>query len=94
MSVRFSGKNIHIQFVDDSKGITLAAASTVEESLRKENPRKAYANQAIATLLGKIAAERALQKNIKAVVFDRGGSLYHGKIKALADAARAAGLQF
>jgi large subunit ribosomal protein L18 len=94
MSVRFSGRNIHIQFVDDSNGVTLAAVSTVEDSLRKENPKKAYANLATATVLGKIAAERALEKNIKAVVFDRGGSLYHGKIKALADAARAAGLQF
>lgn len=92
MSVCFSGRNIHIQFVDDIQGVTLAAVSTVEEPLRKG--KKNQSNVASASKLGKIAAERAIAKNIKAVVFDRGGSRYHGKVKALADAAREAGLVF
>jgi large subunit ribosomal protein L18 len=92
MSVCFSGRNIHVQFVDDSKGVTLAAASTVEENFGKKG--KGRSNVTIATQMGKIAAERAISKQIKAVVFDRGGSRYHGKVKALADAAREAGLVF
>jgi large subunit ribosomal protein L18 len=92
MSVCFSGRNIHVQFVDDLKGVTLAAVSTQEESFKKEKKNKA--NVAFATQIGKLAAERALSKNIKAVVFDRGGSRYHGKVKALADAAREVGLVF
>ena len=91
MSVCFSGRNIHVQFVDDIKGVTIAAVSTVEESLRQ---KKNQANVASAVKVGKLAAERAIAKNIKAVVFDRGGSRYHGKVKALADAAREAGLVF
>ncbi len=91
MSVCFSGRNIHVQFVDDLNGVTLAAVSTVEEKLHK---KKNQANVASAVEVGKIAAERAIAKKIKAVVFDRGGSRYHGKVKALADAAREAGLVF
>ena len=107
MSVCFSGRNIHIQFVDDRQGRTLAAVSTLEESLRqkgKKNPpspglrrtglRINLANIKTAVQVGRLAAERALSKNIKSVVFDRGGSRYHGKVKALADAAREAGLTF
>ena len=103
MSVCFSGRNIHIQFIDDHAGRTLAAVSTLEEALRqkgKKNPpspglrRINLANIKTATQSGKLAAERALSKNIKSVVFDRGGSRYHGKVKALADAAREAGLTF
>jgi large subunit ribosomal protein L18 len=93
MSVCFSGKNIHVQFVDDLKGVTLIAASTVEETFQKSG-KKNKANVSVATQIGKIAAERAISKQIKAVVFDRGGSRYHGKVKALADAAREAGLKF
>ena len=93
MSVCFSGRNIHIQFIDDHAGRTLAAVSTVEEVLRQEG-RKNLANKTRAIQTGRLAAERALSKNIKSVVFDRGGSRYHGKVKALADAAREAGLTF
>ncbi len=93
MSVCFSGRNIHVQFVDDIKGVTLASVSTVEDAIRK-NQKKNMANVLSATEIGKIAAERAISKQIKTVVFDRGGSRYHGKVKALADAAREAGLVF
>jgi len=93
MSVCFSGRNIHVQFVDDDRGLTLAAASTVEKEFRQA-AKKNQANMACAARVGRLAAERALSQQIKAVVFDRGGSRYHGKVKALADAAREAGLQF
>lgn len=94
MSVRFTGRNIHVQFIDDVKGVTLAAVSTVEPSVRGESKAKALANVSSAGKVGRLAAERAKEKGIKAVVFDRGGSRYHGKVKALADAAREAGLAF
>lgn len=92
MSVRFTGKNIHVQFIDDMAGVTLASAST----LHKNSPECASlsANVKGATIIGRVAAEVAKQKGINAVVFDRSGARYHGKVKALADAARAAGLQF
>lgn len=90
MAVCFTSENIHVQFIDDTVGKTLAAASTVS----KGEAKNLSANVAGATQLGKIAAKNALNKGIKAVVFDRGGTRYHGKIKALADAAREAGLQF
>jgi large subunit ribosomal protein L18 len=92
LSVHFSGQHIYAQIIDDAAGKTLVAASTVEESLRGE--RRGYANVTMAEKVGSLVAERSLQKNIKAVVFDRGGFTYHGKVKALADAARSAGLQF
>ncbi len=92
MSVCFSGRNIHVQFIDDLNGVTIAAVSTVEPTLKA--PKKNRANVAAATQVGKLAAERAISKQIKSVVFDRGGSRYHGKVKALADAAREAGLVF
>src|SRR4051812_30495078 len=91
MAVRFSNKNITVQFIDDSKGVTLAAACTTSKSLTGENLK---ANVASAARLGKIAAESAKAKGINAVVFDRSGARYHGKVKALADAAREGGLQF
>jgi large subunit ribosomal protein L18 len=92
MSVCFTQKNIHIQFVDDTAGLTLASAST----LSKPAPEgaKLVANAASAKTLGALAAQAALGKGIQRVVFDRGGARYHGKVKALADAAREAGLQF
>ncbi len=93
MSVCFSGRNIHVQFVDDARGVTLAAVSTVEKGLPTDG-KKSRSNVVCAEHLGKLAAERAVSKQIKAVVFDRGGSRYHGKVKALADAARKAGLVF
>jgi large subunit ribosomal protein L18 len=91
MSVRFTGKNIHIQFIDDDARRTLVATSTVGNAPDRQN---LSANVASAQLLGKQAAELAQGKGIKKVVFDRSGSRYHGKVKALADAAREAGLQF
>ena len=90
MSVRFTGENIHVQFIDDVAGKTLAAASTVSKGETKE----LSANVAGAKKIGAIAAKYAMDKGITAVVFDRGGTRYHGKIKALADAAREAGLKF
>ena len=92
LAVHFSGKHIYAQVIDDSAGKTLAAASTTEESLKGN--RLTNANVAMAEKVGALLAERTLEKNIKAVVFDRGGFTYHGKVKALADAARAAGLKF
>ncbi len=92
MSVCFTQKNIHVQFVDDTAGLTLASAST----LAKTTPESAKlaANAASAKTLGALAAQTALGKGIKQVVFDRGDARYHGKVKALADAAREAGLHF
>jgi large subunit ribosomal protein L18 len=92
LSVHFSGQHIYAQIIDDRVGATLAAASTVESGLRGN--RRAYANVEMAQKVGTLLAERTLVKNVKAVVFDRGGFTYHGKVKALADAARAAGLEF
>jgi large subunit ribosomal protein L18 len=92
LTVHFSGQHIYAQIVDDAAGKTLAAASTVEEGIRGE--RRGYANVAMAEKIGSLVAERSLKKNVKAVVFDRGGFTYHGKVKALADAARSAGLEF
>jgi len=90
MAVCFTSENIHVQFIDDTAGKTLAAASTVSKSETKE----LSANVAGAKKIGALAAKSALDKGIKEVVFDRGGTRYHGKIKALADAAREAGLKF
>jgi large subunit ribosomal protein L18 len=91
LAVHFSGKHVYVQAVDDSAGRTLAAASTMEPSFRNE---KAAANRATAEQIGKTIAERLLAKQVDRVVFDRGGFLYHGKARALADAARAGGLKF
>jgi len=92
MSVCFSNENIHVQFIDDDAGKTLAAASTLSKTTPDRD--KLAANVSSAKIIGSLAAKTALEKGIKAVVFDRGGVRYHGKIKALADAAREAGLQF
>ena len=92
MAVYHSLNHIYVQFIDDDKGHTLAAVSTVEKSV-KENV-KSTCNQDAAKIIGKLAAERARAKGIESVVFDRGGHMYHGKVKALADAAREAGLKF
>ncbi len=91
MSVCFTNKNIHVQFIDDVSGVTLASASTTSKSTPDRD--KLAANAASAKTLGALAAQSALGKGIKEVVFDRGGSRYHGKVKALADAAREAGLK-
>lgn len=92
MSVCFTNKNIHIQFIDDTAGTTLAATSTTGKAT--PNRDALAANAAGAKVLGALAAQAALAKGIKTVVFDRGGARYHGKVKALADAAREAGLKF
>jgi len=89
MAVCFSSENIHVQFIDDEAGKTIAAASTVSKASKDLS-----ANVNGAKTLGTLAAKNALDKGIKEVVFDRGGKRYHGKVKALADAAREAGLKF
>jgi large subunit ribosomal protein L18 len=92
LSVMRSNKHIHVQIIDDSKAITLAAASTVSAEFTKG--KKNCSNINAAVQIGKLIAERALKAGVKQVVFDRGGYRYHGRIKALADAARQAGLEF
>jgi large subunit ribosomal protein L18 len=92
MAVFFSNQNIHVQFIDDSKGMTLAALSTVQKSTPDWD--KLSANVTSAKRVGALAAEAAKSKGINRIVFDRAGARYHGKVKALADAAREAGLQF
>ena len=90
LSVFRSSKNIYAQIIDDAQGVTVAAASSLEGV---KDGRKG-ADKAAAELVGKLVAERALEKGVKDVVFDRGRYLFHGRIKALADAAREAGLNF
>src|SRR5882672_597573 len=92
LSVHRSGQNIYAQVIDDVKGETLAAASTLEKTVREA--RKSGANVEAAKAVGKLVAERAVAKGVKEVVFDRGPYLYHGRVKALADAAREGGLRF
>ncbi len=92
LSVFRSGKHIYAQVIDDLQGITLASASTVDKDLRATV--KTGADKSAATEVGKLVAERAVKAGIKDVVFDRGGYKYHGRVKALAEAAREAGLSF
>ncbi|MBR9834397.1 MAG: 50S ribosomal protein L18 [Alphaproteobacteria bacterium] len=92
LSVARSGKNISAQVIDDEKGITLAAASTLEADVRKG--LKSTSNIDAATKVGALVAERAKKAGIEDVVFDRGGFVFHGRVKALAEAARAGGLKF
>jgi large subunit ribosomal protein L18 len=92
LNVYRSLNHIYAQVIDDQSGATLVAASTVQG--RKKGEKKNGGNLASAKAVGKSIAERAKEKGIKKVVFDRGGYLYHGRIKALADAAREAGLEF
>ena len=92
LSVFRSSKHIYAQVIDDVKGTTVAAACSLEKTMREG--AKTGANIAAAKAVGKLIAERAKEKGIKDVVFDRGGYLYHGRIKALADAAREGGLNF
>lgn len=91
MTVCFTHKNIRVQFIDDEAGVTLASASTLDKTL--PDRAKLAANVASAKRIGQHAAETAKAKGIQEVVFDRGGARYHGKVKALADAAREAGLK-
>ncbi|MFD2255273.1 50S ribosomal protein L18 [Luteolibacter algae] len=89
LAVYFSNQHVYAQLIDDSVGRTLAAASTMDKSFEGN-----ASNIATAQKVGQLVAERAQAANISDVVFDRGGHLYHGKVKALADAAREAGLKF
>jgi large subunit ribosomal protein L18 len=90
LSVHRSSKHIYAQVIDDRKGATLAAASSLEKDMRG----KTGANVDAAKAVGKLVAQRAVEKGVEQVVFDRGGYRYHGRIKALADAAREGGLKF
>lgn len=92
MSVRFTGKNAYIQFIDDAQGMTLASVSSL--SHRAKTKERLSANVKSAVRLGGLAAGAAKEKGISSVVFDRSGARYHGKVKALAEAARAEGLHF
>jgi large subunit ribosomal protein L18 len=87
-----SSKHIYAQVIDDAQGKTLAAASSLDKDLRKSSPKGSDVNAAQS--VGKLIAERAVKAGVKDVIFDRGGYLYHGRVKALADAAREAGLKF
>ena len=92
LSIHRSSKNIYAQIIDDAKGVTVAAASTLEKDVRGNG--NTGADTAAAAAIGKLVAERATKAGVKEVVFDRGSFLYHGRVKALADAAREAGLSF
>lgn len=92
MTVCFTNKHIHVQFIDDETGATLVSTSTTSKAM--PDREKLAANVVSAKKVGAAAAQVAQSKGIKAVVFDRAGARYHGKVKALADAAREAGLQF
>jgi large subunit ribosomal protein L18 len=92
LSVFRSGKNMYAQVIDDAAGRTLAAASTLDKGLRAD--LRTGADKSAAAAVGKLIAERALAAGVKEVVFDRGAYLYHGRVKALADAAREGGLDF
>lgn len=91
LSVFRSKRHIYAQLIDDLKGETIVSASTVEKELKKQ---KLTLSKESAALVGKKIAERAIEKGKSIVVFDRGGYIYHGRVKALADAAREAGLKF
>ncbi|WP_343563259.1 50S ribosomal protein L18 [Kiloniella sp. b19] len=92
LSVFRSSKNIYAQVIDDSKGVTVAAASSLEGDLKKQLKTGADVNAAAS--VGKLIGERALAAGVSEVVFDRGGYIFHGRVKAVADAAREAGLKF
>ncbi len=90
LSVYRSNKGIYGQIIDDTKGVTIVAASTLDKDIREQQAPKSE----LAKLVGKKLAQKALEKNIESVVFDRNGYLYHGRVKALADGAREGGLKF
>jgi large subunit ribosomal protein L18 len=92
LSVHRSSKNIYAQVIDDTKGHTVAAASTLDKDLKSK--LKTGADAAAAAAVGKLVAERAVKAGVKEVIFDRGPYIYHGLVKALADAAREGGLSF
>ena len=90
LSVHRSGRHIYVQVIDDAQGKTLASASTLDKDLKA----KTGATKDSAAAVGKAVAERAKKAGVSSVVFDRGGFLFHGRVKALADAAREGGLEF
>jgi large subunit ribosomal protein L18 len=92
LSVHRTSKNIYVQVIDDANGRTIAAASTLEKDLK--GSLKTGADSAAAAAVGKLVAERAVKAGVKEVVFDRGAYIYHGRVKALAEAAREGGLSF
>ena len=92
LSVFRSSQHIYAQVIDDTKGVTLAAASSIDSELKGK--MKTGADAAAAAEVGKLVAARAIQAGVKEVVLDRGGYMYHGRVKALADAAREGGLAF
>lgn len=92
LSVFSSLKSIYAQVIDDEKGITLSAASTLSPEIRSQISYGG--NKSAAKLVGKTIARKAIEKGIVSVVFDRGGKIYHGRVKALAEAAREVGLKF
>jgi large subunit ribosomal protein L18 len=92
LSVFRSGKHIYAQIIDDSKGVTLATASSLDKDVKGK--LKSTSTVEAAKTVGEIIAKKAQAAKVKEVVFDRGGYLFHGRVKALADAARAAGLSF
>jgi len=94
LSVFRSSKHIYVQIIDDAAGRTLATASSIDGELRKDGGLKSGTDTEAATAVGKLIASRALAAGVKSVVFDRGGYRFHGRVKALADAAREGGLEF
>ncbi|MGB3538085.1 MAG: 50S ribosomal protein L18 [Mesorhizobium sp.] len=92
LSVHRTSKHIYVQVIDDSNGHTIAAASTLEKDLK--GSLKTGADAGAAAAVGKLVAERAVKAGVKEVVFDRGAYIYHGRVKALAEAAREGGLSF
>ena len=92
LSVFRSAKHIYTQLIDDTRGHTLIAASSLEKAVKEHS--KSNNNIVVASFVGKLVAERAIKLGIKKVVFDRNGFLYHGRIKAISDGAREAGLNF
>jgi large subunit ribosomal protein L18 len=92
LAVFRSSKHIYAQIIDDSKGITLVSASTVEASLKSELENTA--DLKAARRVGEVIGKKAVEKGLKSVVFDRGGNLYHGRVKEVAEGAREAGLEF
>jgi len=92
LSIHRTNQHMYAQVIDDEKGVTVAAASTLDVDLKKE--LKVSSNSDAAAQVGKLIADRAKSAGVSEVVFDRGGFLFHGRVKALADAAREAGLNF
>jgi len=94
LSVFRSSKHIYVQIIDDAAGRTLVTASSIDGELRKDGGLKSGTDTEAAVAVGKLVASRALAAGVKSVVFDRGGYRFHGRVKALADAAREGGLDF